>query len=99
MVVSELEVEPFEREFVSLFALTRQQGRHFMAVMKDFRTPASSRCSIPRLERRSTGGPISGGKRFDRKDVQSFFQGTLKKYRKCGCYVIGGFYECIRRSF
>ena len=35
MVVSGQEVERFEREFVSLFALARLRGRHFMAVKKE----------------------------------------------------------------
>jgi hypothetical protein len=29
------EVERFDREFVSLFSLARQRGRHFMAVKKE----------------------------------------------------------------
>jgi hypothetical protein len=35
VVVPAHEVERFEREFVSLFALARQRGRHFMAVKKE----------------------------------------------------------------
>ncbi|MGY3582083.1 hypothetical protein ACVIGB_000994 [Bradyrhizobium sp. USDA 4341] len=34
VVVPAAELERFEREFVSLFALARQRGRHFMAVKK-----------------------------------------------------------------
>ena len=35
VVVPAQEVERFDREFVSLFSLARQRGRHFMAVKKE----------------------------------------------------------------
>jgi hypothetical protein len=35
VVVPEREVERFEREFVSLFALAGQRGRHFMVIKKE----------------------------------------------------------------
>jgi hypothetical protein len=38
VIVTLDEVERFEREFVSLFALAKQQGRHFRAVKKEFET-------------------------------------------------------------
>ncbi len=40
VVVSAAEVERFEREFVSLFALARQRGRHFLLVKKDLQGAA-----------------------------------------------------------
>lgn len=39
-VVPASEVERIEREFVSLFALAKQQGRHFRAVKKELEPPA-----------------------------------------------------------
>jgi hypothetical protein len=35
VIVSAEEVKRFEREYVSLFVLARQQGRHFLAVKKE----------------------------------------------------------------
>ena len=35
VVVPAQEVERFDREFVSLFAIARQRGRHFILVKKD----------------------------------------------------------------
>jgi hypothetical protein len=35
VIVPAEEVERFEREYVSLFVLARQQGRHFPAVKKE----------------------------------------------------------------
>jgi hypothetical protein len=35
VVVPAAEVERFEREFISLFAIARQRKRHFMAVKKE----------------------------------------------------------------
>jgi hypothetical protein len=35
VIVSAEEVERIEREYVSLFVLARQQGRHFLAVKKE----------------------------------------------------------------
>lgn len=40
VVVSTEEVERFEREFVSLFALAKQQGRHFLVVKKELQDAA-----------------------------------------------------------
>ena len=51
------EVERFEREFVSLFMLAKQQGRHFRAERRRSRPPASSRRWIRRWSgRRSIDG-------------------------------------------
>jgi hypothetical protein len=36
MLGTRAEVERFEREYVSLFAIARQRRRHFMAVKKEF---------------------------------------------------------------
>lgn len=48
VVVPVREVERFEREFVSLFALARQQGRHFMVVKKELQDAAVEPVFNPR---------------------------------------------------
>lgn len=48
MVVLAEEVERFDREFVSLFAIARQRGWHFMVVKKELQDAAVEPVFNPR---------------------------------------------------
>jgi len=63
VIVTTEEVERFEREFVSLFALARQQKRHHMAVKKELEAAGREAGDGPEEDR---GGVLSeGGFRSD----------------------------------
>jgi hypothetical protein len=53
VIVSAEEVEPFERKYVSLLVLARQQGRHFLAVKKELDAAGS----VPALATEKIGAP------------------------------------------
>lgn len=57
------EAERFAAEYISLFALAKQQGRHFLVVKKELDAAGIKPCSIRnRLGRRSIVGVIVNGK-------------------------------------